>query len=73
MFIKDVVMILKKNGIIKNLYFFMFYVKFNNYKIAVGKYKFLFDMIYEQLCKVFEKGFVLKAVIKFIILEGFIV
>lgn len=68
---KDVAMILKKNGIIKNPYFFMFYVKLNNYKIAAGKYKLSSDMTYEQLCKALEKGFVPKAAIKFTIPEGF--
>jgi len=68
---KDVAMILKKNGIIKNPYFFMFYVKLNNYKIAAGKYKLSSDMTYKQLCDTLKKGFVPRAAVRFTIPEGF--
>ena len=70
---KDVAMILKKNGIIKNPYFFMFYVKLNNYKIAAGKYKLSSDMTYKQLCKTLEKGFIPKTAVRVTIPEGYTV
>ncbi|WAM31144.1 endolytic transglycosylase MltG [Caldicellulosiruptor naganoensis] len=69
--VKNVAMILKEKGIIKNPYLFMLYVKINNYKIAAGSYKFSSSMSYKELCEALQKGIVFKKTIRFTIPEGF--
>ncbi|WP_039765374.1 endolytic transglycosylase MltG [Caldicellulosiruptor sp. F32] len=69
--VKNVAMILKEKGIIKNPYLFMLYVKINNYKIAAGSYKLSSSMSYKELCEALQKGVVFKKTIRFTIPEGF--
>lgn len=69
--VKNVAMILKEKGIIKNPYLFILYVKVNNYKIAAGSYKLSSSMSYKELCEALQKGVVLKKTIRFTIPEGF--
>lgn len=70
---RDVAMILKNKGIIKNAYLFMIYAKLNNYKIAAGRYKLSSDMTYKQICKILERDFISKKAVRFTIPEGFTV
>lgn len=69
--VKNVAIILREKGIIKNPYLFMLYVKINNYKIAAGNYKLSSSMSYKELCSILQKGVVYKKTVRFTIPEGF--